>query len=159
MFYWLVSDTHKNLLDIFPPTIPIVCIERIKHAGHKKQHKSESHLTVFGDAIHRKRWAKNVYMLDCCIQSKLNGCDQYFPFDFGTRFLHTRFLAHASRMRFGETTTTAAATAEYSTWNGTAVEKGQSIEHFFRFLIETKSLHKLYAPTYGVFHADFPSFP
>lgn len=98
------------------------------------------------------------HALDCCIQSKLNGCDQYFPFDFDKRiFAHTIFgscFAHAICWNQRRRT--------FHLEYGTRMEKGQSIEYNFLNLNWEKSLHKFYAPT--CIHSmcsnvNFPSFP
>lgn len=76
----------------------------IRKCEMNESHKSESHLVDFGDAFHgymylysvHIKWAKIMYMLDCYIQSKSNGCDRYFPFNFGTHDLqHTIFGSYS----------------------------------------------------------------
>lgn len=83
-------------------------------------------------SIHKN--GPKINMLDCCIHSKLNGCDQYFSFDFAMRFLHTIFgscFAHALRW----------SNDEYSTWNRITVKKrGKQLSTFFPSQLEFKKV-------------------
>lgn len=58
-------------------------------------------------------------MLDGCIQSKSNGCDQYFPFDFATRFCTHDFWLMLCACDLCDGGDNRSDVQDISVWNGT----------------------------------------